>query len=41
METSILVKVFQDGMLTALLLDTWKEHKSFSKFKNMKAWNYF
>ena len=40
-ETSILVKVFQDGMLTALLMDTWKEHKSFSKCKNMKGWNYF
>ena len=40
-ETSILVKVFQDGMLTALLMDTWKEHKSFSKCKNTKGWNYF
>lgn len=40
-ETSILVKVFQDGMLTALLTDTWKEHKSFSKCKNTKGWNYF
>lgn len=40
-ETSILVKVFQDGMLTAFLMDAYKEHKSFFKFKNMKGLNYF
>lgn len=41
METSILVKVFQDGMLTAFLMDAYKEHKSLFKFKTMKGLNYF
>ena len=36
-----LSKSFQDGMLTALLMDASKKHKSFFKFKNMKGLNYF